>query len=108
MGQAYSKTNSRKAHQPANSSQYALHQAISYPEPPRRLTHISELINIDQLMRQGVIPSDTLDTLCTKDLPIDDELSPSISIWLYFISSAVLGQARSRNGSRRKKKSHPI
>ena len=78
MGQAYSKINSRRAHQPANASQSTLHQAISHPEPPRRLTHISELIDIDQLMRQGGIPNITPDTLFTKDLPTDDESTPVI------------------------------
>lgn len=78
MGQACSKNNSRRAHQHANASQFALHKAISHPEPPRRLNHISELINIDQLMRQGAIPTDTLDTLSTKYPPAVDESSPVI------------------------------
>lgn len=78
MGQAYSKINSHRAHQPANASQSTLHQAISHPEPPRRLTHISELIDIDQLMRQGSIPTINPDSLFTKDLPTDDESTPVI------------------------------
>lgn len=73
MGQANSKAKSRRAHQPANAS---LHQAISHPEPPSRLTHISELIDIDQLIRQASSPTDTPDTLLTKDLPTDDESTP--------------------------------
>ncbi|MCJ1345669.1 hypothetical protein MMC31_003878 [Peltigera leucophlebia] len=70
MGQVNCKPNFRRAHQPANASQYAPHQAISHPEPPRRLTHISELIDIDQLIRQGSSPTDT------QDLSADDELAP--------------------------------
>lgn len=73
MGQANSKAKSRRAHQPANAS---LHHPISHPEPPRRLTHISELIDIDQLIRQASSPTDTPDTLLPKDLPTDDELTP--------------------------------
>lgn len=74
MGQSNSKTKSRGAHQSANASQYSLHQTISDPEPPRRLTHISELIEIDQLI--GNSPTDTLNTLLTQDLPVDNEPPP--------------------------------
>lgn len=63
MGQAISRTKPRRSHQPANASHHALHQGISRPEPPRRLTHISELIDIDQLIRQRS---------STTDLPPDD------------------------------------
>ena len=73
MGQANSKAKSHRAHQPANAS---LHHAISNPEPPRRLTHISELIDIDQLIRQASSPSDTPDTLLPKDLPTDNGSTP--------------------------------
>lgn len=76
MGQAISKPEPRRSHQPANASQYALHQAISHPEPPRRLTHISELIDIDQLIRQRSSPTDTPDTLFTEDPPTDDGAAP--------------------------------
>ncbi len=76
MGQAISKANPRRSHQPANASQYALHQAISHPEPPRRLTHISELIDIDQLIRQRSSPTDTPDTLFTEDPTTDDGAAP--------------------------------
>ena len=76
MGQANSKPKSRRAHQPANVSQSSIHQEISSPEPPRRLNHISELIDIDQLIRQGGSPTNTPDTLFTKGLPTDDEPAP--------------------------------
>lgn len=71
MGQAISRIKSRRSHQPANASQ-ALHHEISRPEPPRRLTHISELIDIDQLIRQRSSPTDTPDTLFTEETLTDD------------------------------------
>lgn len=76
MGQAISRTKPRRSHQPANASQYALHQEISRPAPPRRLTHISELIDIDQLIRQRSSPTDTPDTLFTEDPTTDDGAAP--------------------------------
>lgn len=68
MGQAISRIKPRRSHQPTNASQ-ALHHEISRPEPPRRLTHISELIDIDQLIRQRSSPptDDTKDTLFTEE-----------------------------------------
>lgn len=76
MGQVISKAKPRRSHQPATASQHALHQAISHPEPPRRLTHISELIDIDQLIRQRSSPTDTPDTFFTEDPPTDDGAAP--------------------------------
>lgn len=76
MGQAISKAKPRRSHQPANASQYVLHQTISRPEPPRRLTRISELIDLDQFIRQRSSPTDTPDTLFTEHPPTDDGAAP--------------------------------
>lgn len=83
MGQAISRTKPRRSHQPTNASQNALHQGISRPEPPRPLTHISELIDIDQLIRQRSSSTDLPpdNTLFTEDpTTTDDGAAPPVMI----------------------------
>ena len=83
MGQAISRTKPHRSHQPANASQDALHQGISGREPPRRLSHFCEIIDIDQLIRQTISPTDVPpdNTLFTEDPPTtDDGAGPPVMI----------------------------
>lgn len=79
MGQAVSRIKSRRSHQPANASSQALHQhqEISRPEPPRRLTHISELIDIDQLIRHQRSSSSPTDNPPDNTLFTPEETTPT-------------------------------